>query len=81
MSYTDPCRGDCGANHWPDCSPNCSSRQPMTANEMQISRRAAIKERSRLEEGKKICDAEGKHDFVYTFIVSVCSRCGETTDY
>lgn len=28
MSYTDPCRGDCGANHWPDCEPSCSSFKP-----------------------------------------------------
>jgi len=27
MSYTDSCRGDSGANHWVDCSPECSSMQ------------------------------------------------------
>lgn len=38
MSYTDPCRGDCGANHWPDCEPSCSSRQPGIYSKEHIDR-------------------------------------------
>lgn len=80
MSYTDPCRGDCGANHWPDCSPECSSRQPPTKEEIEIGRRKSAEEAKRREEGRKICEKEG-HDWVYSFIIYSCSRCGETTDY
>ena len=79
MSYTDPCRGDCGANHWPDCSPECSSMQPAVYTEEQKERwKKEDEERKRLKE--EVCEKEG-HDWEYTFIISQCKRCGETTDY
>ena len=78
MSYTDPCRGNCGANHWTDCEPSCSSRQPVIYTEEDKERWRL--EKIKKEEGKKICDAKG-HDWEYTFIIYQCKRCGETTDY
>lgn len=79
MSYTDPCRGDCGANHWPDCSPECSSRQPVVYSKEQLEKWE--KERIEREKNKKeICEITG-HDWEYTFIIYQCKRCGETTEY
>jgi len=80
MSYSDPCRGDCGANHWPDCSPDCSSRQPPTKEEIEAGRIRWEAEKKILEEGKAICEKEG-HLWEYVFIIDRCKRCGETTEY
>lgn len=78
MSYTDPCKGDCGANHWPDCSTECSSRKPIKYTKEQESKFQL--ENIRKQKGKKICDKEG-HDWEYSFIVYNCKRCGEISDY
>lgn len=78
MSYSDPCRGDCGANHWPDCSKECSSRQPNIPTQEYKDKWES--ERLRKQEGKGICDKVG-HDWEYVFIVDVCKRCGESSEY
>lgn len=78
MSYTDPCKGDCGANHWPDCSPECSSRKTIVYSEQQ-KYEWKLEDRQR-ETNKKICEKEG-HDWEYAFIIYTCKRCGETSDY
>lgn len=80
MSYSDPCRGDCGANHWPDCSPNCSSRQPPTKKEIEKRRLMNIEHKKKQEEDRLICEKRG-HDWRYTYIIYTCSRCGEQTEY
>jgi hypothetical protein len=78
MSYTDPCKGDCGANHWPDCSPDCSSRRPYPIIEKEKEKLAL--EKLERKKNKKICKKKG-HDWEYGFIIYTCKRCGETTDY
>lgn len=78
MSYTDPCRGGCGASHWPDCT--CPPDPEPTVEQSLQSDLRYIREKLKLQEGKLICDVKG-HDWSYVFIIYTCKRCGESTDY
>lgn len=78
MSYTDPCKGDCGATSWVDCDKNCSSKKPiLLTKEQEIKNQIEFEKR---EKGKAICQEKG-HDWEYTFIIYQCKRCGEISDY
>jgi hypothetical protein len=71
MSWNDPC-SECGN---PRYACECKPKTPTKEDLERIER-----ERKRMEEGAGICKIQG-HDFVYSFIVSTCTRCGETTEY
>lgn len=70
MSWNDPCT-KCGeARYACECQ---YKRTSMTKQEEE-----EIKNKT--EEQKTICSEIG-HSWQYTFIVYICARCGETSEY
>ena len=72
MSWNDPCM-ECGK---PRYSCDCSI-EPYTEEQLKRWEKERI-EKERLK--KEVCEVKG-HDWEYTFIIYVCKRCKETTEY